>query len=62
MNLGKGETPSDSDFPEEMKCSICTELMDEPTALIPCMHTFCKKCIDLWMTKAKTCPMCNCHV
>ena len=40
-----------ADIPEEMNCVICQELMTVPTAAIPCMHTFCKNCIDQWMTK-----------
>jgi hypothetical protein len=31
---------------EDSICSVCLEELAIPTALIPCMHTFCKKCID----------------
>ena len=58
QNLNKShkkETPVvkvDSSIPEEFKCSICLEQMAVPTALIPCMHTYCKVCIDQWMKKS----------
>ncbi|KAK3083198.1 hypothetical protein FSP39_016507 [Pinctada imbricata] len=30
---------------EQLTCSICFELFEHPKAL-PCLHTFCRKCID----------------
>lgn len=38
----------------KVTCSICTFGSDEPVALIPCGHVFCKKCSTL----IKTCPKC----
>ena len=29
-----------------LECNICFEKMKEPTSLIPCLHTFCKECIE----------------
>ena len=42
----EGKPEKKVELPEEVMCTICTELMAVPTALAPCMHTFCKKCID----------------
>ena len=29
---------------EELTCSICLELFEEPV-LLPCAHTFCRQCL-----------------
>ena len=46
-----------------LNCTICWELFDEPKSL-PCLHTFCEKCLDKFVTsKGSTdkfaCPLCN---
>merc|ERR1712142_175194 len=45
----------------QFKCSICYEVMVEPSS-IDCGHTFCAKCITSWMKKKKkkaACPLCR---
>jgi predicted amidophosphoribosyltransferase len=27
--------------------------------VLPCMHAFCSACIQQWMQKVKTCPICR---
>lgn len=34
------------EFRELMKCPVCFCTYSEPVALLPCLHKFCKKCID----------------
>ena len=47
------------------KCSqcwhfqICNTLYSKPQEIDPCGHIFCKKCLDLWLSAHKTCPMCR---
>ena len=45
-----------------MECSICLELFDKeenrPFSIIPCMHTFCNKCLSKFST-TQLCPHCN---
>ena len=48
------------------ECPICTEMMVDPRVL-PCIHTFCFKCLDqLWKDKQPgvkvPCPMCRTEV
>ena len=31
-----------------LDCPVCLEQLKEPTIVVPCMHTFCKKCIGEW--------------
>lgn len=39
-------------------CPICQEKYKKPQALL-CQHIFCNKCITLWLTKRKRCPLCE---
>ena len=42
-------------------CSICLSMIDKPKAL-PCLHTFCFKCLSEWAksaSKTVTCPVCR---
>ena len=48
-----------SDIREEMKCSICMELLNEPKVL-KCLHTYCKSCLQSTIQQgAITCPFCR---
>ena len=51
---------------KEITCSVCDEIFNEPKTL-PCLHTFCKKCIRSCVEMAtginkagkSTCPLCR---
>lgn len=57
---------------EDLKCSICMEIMLNPVVTNPCAHRFCRKCFHFWShdktklrcpccsTTQKSCPK-NCH-
>ena len=58
--MGKYEKISKEDLDRE--CSICIESFKEKEfkRCIPqCKHTFHKKCIDKWLKKKASCPMCR---
>ena len=42
-------------------CAICFEDFhaDEDIKLLPCMHSYHGACIDAWLNRSHTCPMCN---
>ena len=43
----------------EMSCSVCCDIMHEPTVL-NCEHTFCFTCINAWSRRGKQhCPVCR---
>ncbi|XP_031560801.1 E3 ubiquitin-protein ligase TRIM71-like [Actinia tenebrosa] len=52
------------DLEKELTCSICLGIFENPKAL-PCLHSYCSKCIKDWYEKCKfravefTCPMCK---
>ena len=42
---------------EDLICSICMDVLDEPLQA-PCEHAFCKKCIQDWLDQGKiSCPI-----
>ncbi|KAH3758895.1 hypothetical protein Pelo_9277 [Pelomyxa schiedti] len=41
------------------ECVICMER--QSSVVLECTHSFCKQCIDDWMQKSETCPMCRAH-
>jgi len=51
------EAEEDTCFSEyqQLKCSICMSIFQDP-ARCPCGHTFCRKCIEHWVSSHKTCP------
>ena len=45
------------------KCSICYEHVPAiDSSVLPCGHSFHKGCIDTWVLKSATCPMCRAAV
>eukprot|EP01083_Nonionella_stella_P258607 883722_1 len=44
--------------PAHFKCSICTEVLEDPQC---CRegHIFCKRCIFKWLSRSSTCPTCR---
>ena len=51
-----------SKFEEHLTCSVCLEQLQDPKVL-PCLHSFCHKCIVNLAKKAKSknidCPECR---
>ena len=44
---------------EEEMCPICLDALDVPTHIIPCRHTFCRRCIERWAADRNNCPLCR---
>lgn len=47
-----------------MTCSICMDLYSDPRALVPCLHSFCKRCLERLITSEPVlkCPECRAEV
>lgn len=41
-----------------LTCPIDLELLDDPMQG-PCGHVFCRKCIQKWLDKKESCPICQ---
>lgn len=48
----------DTSMTEVENCTICYEDQNNPTKM-KCNHSFCKVCIDKWLEKHSTCPICR---
>jgi len=44
---------------EELLCLICQNLLWKPIACSSCLNNFCGCCIQLWLQKKPTCPVCS---
>ncbi|CAF1243620.1 unnamed protein product [Adineta steineri] len=42
---------------EELICSICGGVLQDPLQAPSCEHTFCQICIQEWLSRAQTCPI-----
>lgn len=43
----------------EENCPICLDTLSEMQTTLPCLHTFCKACLDLWLKDNNRCPICK---
>lgn len=41
---------------EELICSICSEILEDPLTT-ECEHLFCRRCIADWLRDNRTCPI-----
>lgn len=44
-----------------LECSVCVDRLDTSSKVLPCQHTFCKKCLEEIVLKHKElrCPECR---
>ena len=43
---------------DELICSICQMVLENPLQIVECEHAFCSECINQWMsTGNETCPV-----
>ena len=41
-----------------MTCPVCLNHITRPR-VTPCNHEFCSECLDTWLTRKLTCPLCR---
>ena len=44
---------------ELKSCSICQEPFNGEAAQLPCRHHFHEACVQQWLVKQRTCPLCR---
>jgi len=55
-----GEIVSSKSHFEEFVCAVCSELVDlEANVVTTCHHIFCSACMDEWLARRKSCPVCQ---
>ncbi|CAG2181395.1 unnamed protein product, partial [Oppiella nova] len=42
---------------DELKCSICYGVLENPVQIVDCEHTFCLNCIQEWVRRTPKCPI-----
>ena len=42
---------------EELLCSVCGGVLENPMQAMPCEHCFCSECIRQWLKHSQTCPI-----
>lgn len=42
---------------EELKCSICCGVLEDPVQAKCCQHAFCRSCIQEWIKSSESCPI-----
>jgi len=52
------QSPQDSAFEEEYRCTVCLDLMYEPSTTA-CGHTFCRPCLLRALSNTTRCPLCR---
>lgn len=46
---------------EVPQCAVCMDAIKSNAKMIRCGHTFHKTCIDKWVRRSPTCPICRAH-
>ncbi|UVX94878.1 hypothetical protein CsNV_018 [Callinectes sapidus nudivirus] len=44
---------------EDLSCSICLNVVQDPVSPINCAHIYCRTCMTLWFNKKHSCPTCR---
>ena len=42
---------------KDVKCPICSGIINQPIQCDSCKHNMCKECSDSWFTKNTACPL-----
>ena len=58
LSVGKSLGPEER---TESNCTICHEECKNPVQL-ECKHTFCEECINEWVEREPSCPICRARV
>ena len=51
--------PAELEVPDDMKCPICGNLMNEAALIMCCQSSFCDNCIRTHLIETGTCPKCG---
>jgi len=59
--LDESELANPEKVSPTLRCSVCQDVFVDPvfSSGKPCQHTFCKKCIEEWLSTQQGCPNCR---
>jgi len=52
---------NDPECPADTSCVVCCETIEEGdnVRVLPCLHRFHVSCVDKWLVRSRTCPVCK---
>uniref|UniRef100_A0A7S3D970 RING-type domain-containing protein n=1 Tax=Palpitomonas bilix TaxID=652834 RepID=A0A7S3D970_9EUKA len=57
---GKGNIIVDAvSLQRSLGCSLCHGFLDNPHTIVECNHSFCRTCLNLWLSRKQMCPTCG---
>ncbi|XP_018423694.1 PREDICTED: SH3 domain-containing RING finger protein 3-like [Nanorana parkeri] len=58
---GSGEEMDESSLLDLLECSVCLERLDTTARVLPCQHTFCRRCLQSIVSSRNElrCPECR---
>jgi len=65
LNSTQSQATQDDRDPEEKEtenCGVCLDQLTDNTKTLVCIHKFHKPCINRWLMRSKTCPLCKAKV
>ncbi len=54
-----GRLATDDDLCNISECCICHEAVRKPAIVLECSHIFCEDCLQEWLDRENTCPLCR---
>ncbi len=54
-----GRLATDDDLCDVSECCICNEAVRKPAIVLECSHIFCEDCLQEWLDRENTCPLCR---
>jgi hypothetical protein len=48
-----------NEIEEDFLCMICHNLVEDAVQTVCCGSLYCHKCIESWLSRKKTCPLCS---
>ncbi len=54
-----GRLATDDDLSTTSECCICHEIVRKPAIVLECSHIFCEDCLQEWLDRESTCPLCR---
>ena len=46
---------------QQFVCPICTNILEDYTACSECEALICRSCLNHWLSRDSTCPLCKCE-